>query len=97
MQNVLCCVDVSVVACTAAWTHPVSDAQGPGRKVKLVFTAVNISAVEAAFTGWGKLIDLKDTSVVPLALVLYVQQQIAKGGIRQGVTQVLVPDHVLDA
>ena len=97
MQNVLCCVDVSVVACAAAWTHPVSDAQGPGRKGKLVLAGVNITTVKAALAGWGPLIDLKDIPVVPLALVLYVQQQIAKGGIRQGVTQVLVSDHVLDA
>ena len=65
--------------------------------MELVLAVVNISAVEAAFTGWGPLIDLKDTSVVPLALVLYVQQQIAKGGIGQSVTQVLVPNHVFDA
>ena len=49
--------------------------------MKFVIAGVNITAVEAALAGWGPLIDLKDTSVVPLALVLYVQQQIAKGGI----------------
>ena len=65
--------------------------------MKFVIAGVNITAVEAALAGWGPLIDLKDTSVVPLALVLYVQQQIAKGGIGQSVTQVLVPNHVFDA
>ena len=58
------------MVCAAAWTHPVSNARGPRRKVELVLAVVNISAVEAAFTGRGKWIDLKNTSVVPLALIL---------------------------